>query len=342
VRTIRYLAAIPLLVAGAPMSAAPIDTSPPVLHSISYSQSDVTVSGLQTVNVTVSVHLTDDSGVTEFTDMDGQWYPHVYFVDSGVSNTTVNLRRATGTPQDGVWTGVAVVTSAWKNGAVQPSRLAASDIGEANRLVVDPRTLPDTPAITVHPSHHPTLAVTITPDPVLVPAKITMHVQARDADTGRPWAGLRLWAGGVGSVTTDAFGRYQRSFPSLPLSVDAQTAYLYGPVNSPQDQTVIAFGAAFVNYRYVVSAKPAAASWPARTNLNVTGKLFPGTQRKTLHLQRLVGTTWTTVNSTATRSSAAFTVVATPPRGTSKYRVYAPSDGSYAGNTSATFTIRGT
>jgi hypothetical protein len=53
-----------LLVPAAPAVAAPAaDTSPPQVRSIELSRSAVTVSGLDTVLVTVRVRLTDDTGV---------------------------------------------------------------------------------------------------------------------------------------------------------------------------------------------------------------------------------------------------------------------------------------
>src|SRR5690349_819244 len=80
-RTIAGIGAfLVMLVPGSAVAAAaPSDSAPPVLASIALSRSAVTVSGVQVVNVTVSVHLTDASGVDSYYDMGGLTLPFVQF-----------------------------------------------------------------------------------------------------------------------------------------------------------------------------------------------------------------------------------------------------------------------
>jgi hypothetical protein len=317
---------------GPPAFAAAPDTSPPRLHAITVSSRSITVAGLDVVNLTVSVRLTDDVGVVDYSDITGLNVPYLYYEPA---DTFVRLHLAGGTAQDGVWSGVVAVTSAW-HGAVRPSRLYVTDAA-LNTLNVDPRTLAGTPVVAVTGSHHPALTLTISPNPVSAPAVPTLHVQAHDADTGRTWPYLPLVIGGAGRGTTDASGRFQVRLPDLP---DLVTANVDGPANPGQPTTVIAEASTIVGYRYAVTAAPALATVPARTNVDVHGQLWPRTSDRPVQLQRRYRRGWRTVNTAPAGPGTAFTVIATPPLGTWSYRIYVPGDSNIVDNFSPTFTLR--
>jgi hypothetical protein len=325
--------AIVLAIGAAPAYAADPDTSPPQIVSVSYSKSSVSVSGLEVVNLTVNVRLTDNVAVEDYYDMSEINFPDVRWTNGSL----MELHLSSGTPQDGIWSAVAAVNSGW-DATNQLDAIEAGD-GAGNVLRVDPRTVITVPTLTVARSHHPDL--TITADVVVPPKQHTVVVTARDSTTGKAWPGLKVsLSGRAGTVTTNAKGTITTHVPSV-WDGDAYVAQVIGPVNPGQFLTVISYADIFLKIKYVISAAPAARTVTARTNVDVTGHLYPAVQRKALHLQRLYGRTWRTVNDGATRSSGRYTLVATPPKGLSYYRVYVPGDADSAGNTSATFTITG-
>ena len=129
------VASAAVLIAAAPPAVSAVDT-PPELKSITLSRESITVSGTDVQLLTVSVRFTDDNGVEDIPYMVGDPYPSVDFGNPGVR---VYLTLGTGTPRDGVWTGVAPVTSDW-DATEQPTRVSAVDTG-GNHLSVDPRTV---------------------------------------------------------------------------------------------------------------------------------------------------------------------------------------------------------
>jgi len=328
--------------------AAAADTTPPQLRSITLSEDTVTVAGTAVKFVDVDVRLTDDVGVVEGRELN-------YFFDPILTfpNFSVQLALSSGTPQDGVWSGIAPVTSEWR-GAVQPISVVARDEAQ-NKLVVDPRTVIDTPTLTVHSSNTPAVEITLTPNPAVPNSAITLTVRSYNRDTRQFWPGLPIAVGVDNScpedvidratARTDIRGYYRQTLPAGQMYDFVYCAWVPAANAPGQPSTRIGGHAANVTYqyKYAVTAAPAAASVPAGTNVEVNGHINPPTQRKTVHLQRLYGTEWRTVNSGATRPSGRFTILATPPGvGLYRYRVYAPGQTGITGNTSATFTIRGT
>ncbi len=326
-------AAALVLAALAPAYAADPDTSPPQIVSVSYSTSAVTVSGLNVVDVTVDVRLTDNVGVADYYDMSEINFPDVRWSNK----VLMELHLSSGTPRDGIWSGVAAVNSGW-DVTNQLDAIEAGD-GAGNVLRVDPRTVITVPALTVARSHHPDLS--IASDVVIPPKPFTVTVSAHDSNNGKVWPDLKVHLSGkAGVFTTNAKGQITVSVASQ-WNADAFSAEVIGPQVPNQFPTVISSVYQFLKTKYLISAAPAARSVRARTNVDVTGHTFPAAQRKTLYLQRLYGRTWRTVNQGATRTSGRYTLVATPPKGLSYYRVYVPGERTVAGNTSATFTITG-
>jgi hypothetical protein len=343
-----------LLIPAAPAVAAPADDgNAPVLTSIALSPTSVTVSGMQTVLVTVTVHLTDQTGVYAGTSGGDAGLilgtPGVYF--AGVGEWAF-LELASGTPQDGVWTGPVAVTSKW-SGTVRPSLVAAED-ENGHRLSVDPGTVVSTPAISVRSSHRPAVRISFSPDPATPGQQVTEYVRVTDSATGQPvsHAPLRLafdngCAESTGTpATAGFFGTYQAVLPAAQATSNlGHCAWVEGadPPRPTPWPVIIASAFVSIRFRYAVTATPARTSAPAGTNVTVTGSIKPPAN-KSIQLQRLSGSTWTTVNTARAGSeNGAYTVVATPPgRATYSYRVNAPTDASNVGGTSKTFTIRGT
>jgi hypothetical protein len=347
-------AAAALLLPAAPALAAPtVDTTPPQVRSVEVAQSAVTVSGLQTVLVTVRVRLTDDTGVEVVSSPGIGYWPVVSFAPTLSAYALLALTE--GTPQDGIWTGQVAVTSAWK-GTVQANRVAAYDAGAMNLLDVDPRTVVDTASIVVTSTHTPAVDMTFSPEPATKGQPVTQRVRAWDTDTGRPWANLPMTIGNDNgcvepgfrlNVHTDAAGNYQRTVPADQAEA-LHCVWVPGQPGSQapgwENRTIIAIDSQFVRYqKFSVGAVPAAASVPAGTNVNVNGNVTPVKPNKVLQLQRYSGGRWKTVNTGRVRTSGRYTIVATPPgKATYSYRVYAPGDAETVGGISKVFTIRGT
>ena len=340
------VASAAVLIAAAPPAVAVADT-PPQLVSIALSREPIAVSGTDVQLLTVSVHLTDDNGVVDAPSM---WdpYPIVRFGNTGV---TVYLQLGSGTERDGVWTGVAPVTSDW-GASEQPTQVAAYDTAY-NYLYVDPRTVIDTPAVRVQSSNQPVLTITMTPDPVLPGNAVTRTVRAVNKTTGQPWPRLPLVLAAVdgcghdtvsaANARTDADGVVRGTYPAGIIWESNECAWVPAANVPGQFGTRIGYVNAKARYQYLVSAKPAATAVPAGTNVEVTGSVTPAVEGKTVNLQRRTGTTWRTVSTAVTRASSRYTLVATPAGTVAwTYRVQVADGENRVGNTSPTFTIRGT
>ena len=347
------IAVIPATSAAAAAPAA--DTAPPVLVSLAVSQASVTVSGLETVMVTVTAHFTDETGVVPVgTGPDG-YRPFVSFYQGPVPTqppAEAYLKLTDGTERDGMWTGQVAITSAW-SGVIVAAYLGAIDKssnqleGETADMIGQP------PTITVISSHRPTLSQTFSPEPATKGRAVKQTVHAVDASTGLPWARLPLviatgdgcsrYSGVRTAVRTDVNGNYQRT---VTADLAYRCAFVVGrqPAGMTWPLTVIHSVEAQIRYRkYAVGAAPAATSVPYGTNVNVNGNLVPPTYFKAIHLQRLYGGgVWRTVNTATVRQSGRFTVVATVPgKATYSYRVWVPGDLNVVGTVSKVFKIRG-
>lgn len=348
--SVALAAACLLLIPAAPAVAARADDpDAPVVRSIALSQSSVTVSGLQTVLVTVTARLTDQTGVDAGPKYDGiglsYWTPAIWF-----GPDPAFLQLASGTPQDGIWTGQMPVTSRW-SGTYPPTSMVLEDTAN-NESRIDPTTVISTPSISVQSSHRPAVKMSFSPDPATPGTSVTQYISVTDSETGAPvsYAPLRLafdnqCVESTGEpARTGLFGTYQRVLTGAESTPGGYCAWVAGDdsFRNVEYPTKIAAVNRSIRFRYVVTAAPARTWVPAGTNVKVTGTAKPGAGYKTLQLQRLSGGTWVTVNTTTVDPNGRYTVLATPPRrATFSYRVHAPADDNAAG-TSATFTIRGT
>lgn len=195
-------------------SAAAGDTSPPQVRDIRFSRSSVRVSGLAVVPVTVSVRLTDATGVDE---IPYAMTPSPEVTLSPVPGFQSKLRpvltRTAGTVTDGVWSATVHVPSTW-HGTVRVTSVGAADRA-GNVLARD--TTAESPALRVTGTHRPALTFHYTQ---LAGGGFKIHGRAYYTDTRRPLrrqplataydSGCDLEGGARNDIATDANGHYEK------------------------------------------------------------------------------------------------------------------------------------
>ena len=188
---------------------------------------------------------------------------------------------------------------------------------------------------------------------------VTLRGVLTDSATGRPLKGravsfgvdnLCVEHGPAATRTTDATGRASWTVRMTDHWLLCAWAPLPGTANYPLDYARPSYGvsggrAAF-GVRLTASATTAAVR--AGRSTPVTGSVLApfGTRSRAgatgtdVRLQRLVGRTWRTVNSARVRSSARYTLTATPPaRGRHAYRAWFPTQSGFAGTVGRTLWI---
>jgi hypothetical protein len=207
---------------GSPPSAneaTAADTSPPRVRGIWFSRNSVAVSGLAVVPVTLSVRLTDPSGVSDRpVGLDATPQLTVAPVPGFAARLNPVLARTSGTVTDGVWSATIHVPSTW-NGIVRVTSVGAVDlVGNELRAALSGV---ESPALRVVGTHRPALTFHYV---LLSGGGFGIHGRAYFTDTGRPIAWLPLATaydsncdfdgGGVNDIVTDARGRYQKRWPN--------------------------------------------------------------------------------------------------------------------------------
>jgi hypothetical protein len=246
--TARVTAAAALALAGAvagplPASAGPADTAPPRVEDITFSRPSVRVSGLDVVPVTVSVRITDASGVEERAEgLDASPQLALGAVPGFQSRLVPSLARTSGTAYDGVWSATVHVPSTW-HGTVRVVHVGAADRA-GNVLSGRPAV---SPALRVTGSHRP--AVTIH-RASLPGGGFKIYGRAYYTDTGRPLArqalatsydsGCDLDGGAVNDIVTDARGRYEKRWPAAGPGTAGCVA-LIRPAAPGQRPTLVAY-----------------------------------------------------------------------------------------------------
>lgn len=338
-------AAVALLPAPAAVPAT-TDIAPPTLHSVQLSRTDVAVRGIAVERLTVSVRLTDESGVSAEAGLAPA---------ARVGPAEVRLTLTSGTAADGLWSGTAPVTSDWISNLHRTTSVSARDV-HGNFTAVDPRTVVLNPSVRVTSSRRPVLALAIAPDPATVGDTLTRTVTVTDPATGRAWPGVPVMfahnetcqadipPGRAG--VTDAAGRISATLAPGHLWDARHCAWIDGDDVPGQRPTTIAPAVATATFRWALQAWPLTDSVPAGENVAVFGHLQPLTADDLpVHLQRRYPDgVWRTVNrGTTTDDSQTFSILATPPGvGTYSYRVLAPAREHRVAATSPVFTIRGT
>jgi hypothetical protein len=328
----------------------------PVLTSVSLSSGKVSVKGLDTVPVTVTVTATgyDEGscpghvagGVALFRTSAQTWdrsatgglVGPMFCVSANGDERTYWAVIAVPSTADGPWRVTSVVFANYS-------------------YTLDPRTfgLPDA-TLAVTGTHRPRLRVSVRPQPLPYPARdINVTVQATYDDTGAPvttrWIGITDDGGQVGGCglcagNTDSNGRVTRRFTltGLPLMIAWMPLSASGYEDTP---AYSALGVPVV-VQPALTATPATDSVRHGASVDVNGRAFaavvqnwPFKPRITVGLQRLVGKHWRTVSEGTIRPGGRFTLLATPPKGHNLYRVGLQQQ-HFAPAHSRTFAIRGT
>lgn len=342
-------AAAAIILTGTPALAAAEDNEPPEIHSVELSKTSFVVRGLQTETLTVTAHLTDETAVND--DDSASFGKPFTYVQLGGPSPWVRLQLASGTLQDGIFTGSVEITSEWR-GDYRVNRLVTED-WRNNELTINPSEVFDLPTISVTSSGRPVMTQTISPDPVFPNRGFTQTVRVTVEETGQPYARVPVKWGYDNACAedysddpdgyTDANGRISKTYPAGPMYEHLVCAWVPVKWHRGQPGAQLAGTSDRVRYKYVLTARPASASVPAGTNVAVTGTLTPAQADKEVELQRLYpGNRWTTVNRGKTNGRSQFSIVATPPgKQTYSYRVFAAEESNRDGNTSPTFTITG-
>lgn len=343
---IRGIAALLLITTGL-AAPAKADTTPPELHSLTFSREFAVVSGLETKLLAVSARFTDDEGVLE--DPGYNWGDFTPAVRIG--QRMVRLTLSAGTAEDGVWTGGIAITSDWASGTYRPDRVVARD-NRYTLLEVDPSTMVEVPSVEVTSSNKPVLTLTHSPQPAIVGGNLTRTVRVTDRATGQPMPGVPVV---IAYDNLCVEGNYRTPvgrtndagiFASTTTGTadGGHCAWITSDNVPEQPATAIAPINVAPIYLWAVTARPASTAVPAGTNVAVTGTLAPWASSFELQLQRRYpDNTWRTVNRGKTDGNARFSILATPPSvATHSYRVFAPARPLRAANYSPVFTIRGT
>ncbi len=329
-----------------PAAAAPAAETPPELVDVALSRAAVAVSGVNTASITVSVRLTDETGVIESRPTDSVPMPAVVLTNvtgaataGAPAETTRDLSLTSGTATDGTWSTQILVPSTY-DGRWEISAVYAQDT-EYSTLTVDPREVGMRRSLTVDGSHQPTITMGFAPNPV-VGNDPFVDIKGRvvDADTGAPFAGVRLtignhrtencgylgW-GGSASATTDASGYY--GFLNMPAGHGHYCVINTRPqMVSGIDQFRVTT-ALIRNGNHGV--QPAIGATPERTpvrvgqSVAVFGNVSPPAAGATVYLQHYAGGQWPTVGQARVTTSSRYTLTATPmSAGNHRYRVYLP------------------
>ena len=191
------------------------DTAPPRIRDVRFSRSSVRVAGLAVVPVTVSVRLTDKTGVRE---IPYAMTPSPEVTLSPVPGFQAKLRpvltRTSGTVRDGVWSATVHVPSTW-HGTVRVASIGAVD--EVGNVLAEDLTEAESPALRVIGTHRPALTFQYS---LLTGGGFRIHGRAYYRDTGRPLrrqplatsydSGCDLDGGARNDIVTDARGYYEK------------------------------------------------------------------------------------------------------------------------------------
>jgi hypothetical protein len=349
------LLALPLPASAVPPARAAAAAGP-VLTSVTLSTGAVSVSGLDTVPVTVTVTATGDQGACPG-NAGGVTFrrTNVHVWDRSATRALLGPLSCV-SDNGGVRTYKATVPV--PSTADGPWRVDAVAFGNDFH---DPRSfdLPDA-TLDVTGTHRPRLRIAVAPRPLVYPSKdVTVTVQASYDDTREPiitrWISVTDDGGsltGCGECpgNTDTSGRLVRR---LTLT-DSRSLIADMPMSTP------GFGDFWASYstlsapvlvQPVLSAAASAASVRHGTTTSVDGHAvasalpywwYYASPSIEIDLQRLVGRHWRTVSRGVVRSNGRFTLLATPPEGRNYYRVSLPAQENLAATTSRTFVIRGT
>ncbi|MER7994563.1 hypothetical protein [Micromonospora chalcea] len=329
-----------------PSRAAAADRTPPVLVDVTVSPDAVSVSGLDLVPVTVSAHLTDDTGVVEASEMDGGSLPYVGLRLVGTDRTDgAELSLTAGTPQDGTWSATIHVPSTW-NGTWEVNHLVATDAAW-NRLDVDPSASADT-RLEVTGTHRPAVTMRLTPDPLVGDGPLTVAGRFYYEDTGEGIGNQPIFFGtdnlcveyhSEPNGTTKADGTFSRTYPKGDSYL--KCVGITRPSNSRVAPSYIVVTADHPRVKPTVTAKANRTTVTPGTTVTITGEVKPDAGWN-IELQQLQGRTWRKVAADLTSGDrGAYRIPITPKTpGTLRYRVVVPSEDPATVGVSEVVTVR--
>jgi hypothetical protein len=333
-RTILVVAALVVgLVSPPPALAA--DTSPPELVDVTLSTSAVTVSGLDFERVTVSVHLTDDTGVVAIAgDEFDPRSPSVTLARDAESTDTRYPRLTSGTAADGIWSVDVLVPSTY-DGTWRVTEVAATD--GLSYLSVDPQDLGLVRTLDVTGTHQPRLAMWFRPHPAIVGRPVSVRGRLTFADTGEPIGGKVLFSGflegvcgrGGPRVVSNANGFYEFTVPDLfefPTCVTLIAPVPARPTFDPNAVAFIAKRTGTPQVRALVVARPSRVVVSLGRRIRIDGNVRPQFTTGRVLLQRWTVAGWRVEATAVIRLNGRYTIYAVPPRlGAFRYRVLKPS-----------------
>lgn len=262
---------------------------------------------------------------------------------------STDLKRTSGTVEDGVWTGTLNAAST-ANGTFKVTGVMTGPFGAPiGGTPVDPTPF-NGPSLMVTGTHLPKVTASVSPKVVPFGSPYSIRWAITDTATGKPYGSqIRALLGvdvpcaessGGGEavwVRTDTNGIVTKSYRAS----DADMLNCLQLTGQPYNVGGLWL---FVARPGIVSAVPSNTSAPVGTVVPVNGSVAGAPYQCKVALQRLYGASqWRGVSTGEVRQSGRFTVNAQPAyKGNIAYRVYFPTCGRYQAGVSKAFVIRGT
>ncbi|MET7278672.1 hypothetical protein ABZS29_10625 [Kribbella sp. NPDC005582] len=342
----QLMAPMVVLALGASTAQADPDPNLTVTAARIIRTTPVTVSSLNTVPVTVEV----DAKYT-WPEADPNTTLHGIFVRSAGTGQlrylfTTELKRYSGTTQNGKWRGTVNVPST-ANGQFQLTGVMVGPYWPGSDGMTDPTPVPSPPTLTVVGTNLPKITARIIPDPVPFGQGYSIRWSVINSQTAKPY-GTRLRVAlandsacvesyGSSNALTDTNGYVTKSYPASMAG--ALNCLLLPNIPSPSGWLSIG-----INRPGIVSATPAKTSAPVGSIVTVNGTVLGAPTGCPVYLQRLYGATaWRSVGTAKVRQgSGRFELYAQPAyKGYIPYRVSFPACYNFRAGVSKTFTIRG-
>lgn len=344
-------------------AVAPSTAADPVFSvvSASYSASTVTVSGIQTRPLTVTVHVT----ATPAIHTDNGYLQAELGRTAGagaLANSGVGMNLVSGDGSDGVWAGTFAIPA------------TAAGTWTLNNVYECAYCVPGTshpvtgmPVFTVVGTHIPRMSAGQSPNPTpLDSSPFTIKGRVTDSDTGAGIpgapvahgydAGCLLNYGGYGfskTAVTNSLGYYAFTYSgsgTLEAKRSPGCMAIRGPSQSDNSAQLVLRRGFSVQLKTVpvsVSAVPARQVVPVGTRVQVNGNVIsasgPPAYNCTVVLQRLTGATqWRGQSLARVRLSGRYTLIARPLLGRNIYRTLFPRCSVLRQGMSTPFTITAT
>jgi len=315
----------------APPALAAADEDAPVVTEVAFSTDAVSVAGVDLVPVTVSVRLTDETGVEVLSEVGDANTPGVQLERRAAGQTRTEyaeLTLASGTARDGVWSAVIQVPSTW-NGHWEASRVVAWD-QVRNKLDADPRTAGLDATLDVTGTHQPAVTLEFAPDPLVGDGPLTVRGRVYDTDTGEGLGRQPIYfgydntcveGGGGPNGVTAADGTYSKTYQRV--SEFMHCVGIYRPSNISIGNAYIVVLSKFPRIRPVVTIRADDTTVQRGTKVTISGVVRP--DEYSVQLQQL-GRAWRTVGSALPQEGRFSFVVRPETDGVQRYRVVVPND----------------